>query len=139
MGHVQLNEVGQGYEDLKLTHGKMKDEIVSQERQNHKHAKLEMEAKVEADMVRRELQMKSSELVSASRALQEMKQRHVGVQDQANLLEQSYVELQSEYKSSASMFAALQEEHQVQQRQLQKMAATGIPGGARGKAKEVTK
>ena len=124
MGHVQLNEVGQGYAELKLTHGKMKDEMVSQEQQNRKHAKLEMEAKVEADMVRRELQMKSSELVSASRALQEMKRRHVGVQDQANLLEQSYVQLRSEHQSSESMLAALQEEHQVQQRKLQKLAAT---------------
>ena len=116
--------MGQGYEELKLTHGKMKDEMLSQEQQNRKHAKLEMEAKVEADMVRRELQMKSSELLSASRALQEMKQRHVGVQDQANLLEQSYVQLRSEHQSSESMLAALQEEHQVQQRQLQKWAAT---------------
>ena len=102
----------------------MKDEMVSQEQQNRKHANMEMEPKVEADMVRRELQMKSSELVSASRALQEMKQRHVGAQDQANLLEQSYVQLRSEHQSSESMLAALQEEHQVQQRKLQKLAAT---------------
>ena len=68
--------------------------------------------------------MKTSEVASANRALQEAKQQLVGTQDRADLLQQSYVQLRSEHQSSESMFAAPQEEHQVQQRQLQKLAAT---------------
>ena len=68
--------------------------------------------------------MKTSEVASANRALQEAKQQLAGTQDRADLLEQSYVQLRSEHQSSESMLAALQEEHQVQQRQLQKLAAT---------------
>ena len=68
--------------------------------------------------------MKTSEVASANRALQEAKQQLAGTQDRADLLEQSYVQLRSEHQSSESMLAALQEEHQVQQRKLQKLAAT---------------
>ena len=102
----------------------MKDEMMSQEHQILEYARVESEAKAREESARKELQMKTSEVASANRALQEAKQQLVGTQDRADLLEQSYVQLRSEHQSSESMFAALQEEHQVQQRQLQKMAAT---------------
>ena len=108
----------------------MKDEMVLQEHQNRTNAKLEMEAKVEADLVRRELQMRSSELASASRALKEAKQQHIGIQDQADLLERSCVQFRGEYQSSERLLAALQEEHQEQQKQLQKVATTASTGSA---------
>ena len=102
----------------------MKDEMMSQEHQILEYARVESEAKAREESARKELQMKTSEVASANRALQEAKQKLVGTQDRADLLEQSYVQLWSEHQSSESMLAALQEEHQVQQRQLQKMAAT---------------
>ena len=71
--------------------------------------------------------MKTSEVASANRALQEAKQQLAGTQDQADLLEQSYVQLRSEHQSSESMLAALQEEHQVQQRQLQNWLPPHLP------------
>ena len=114
----------QGYAELQSTHQKVKDEMMSQENQNREYARVESEAKAQEDSVRKELQMKTSEVASANRALQEAKQQLVGTQDRADLLEQSYVQLRSEHQSSESMLAALQEEHQVQQRQLQKLAAT---------------
>ena len=40
------------------------------------------------------------------------------------------MQLRSEHQSSESMLAALQEEHQVQQRQLQKLAATTSTGSS---------
>lgn len=102
----------------------MKDEMMSQEHQKREYARVESEAKAREDSARKELQMKTSEVASANRALQEAKQQLVGTQDRADLLQQSYVQLRSEHQSSESMLAALQEEHQVQQRQLQKLAAT---------------
>ena len=114
----------QGYAELQSTHQKLKDEMMSQEHQILEYARVESEAKAWEESARKELQMKTSEVASANRALQEAKQQLVGTQDRADLLEQSYVQLRSEHQSSESMFAALQEEHQVQQRQLQKMAAT---------------
>ena len=114
----------QGYAELQSTHQKVKDEMMSQEHQNREYARVESEAKAQEDSVRKELQMKTSEVASANRALQEAKQQLAGTQDRADLLEQSYVQLRSEHQSSESMLAALQEEHQVQQRQLQKLAAT---------------
>ena len=113
-----------GYEELKLTHEKMKDAMMSQEQQREEHAKLEMEAKAQEEKVRKELQLKSAELAATNKALLEAKQQHLGTKDHADLLEKSYRQLQSEYESSEALIATQREEHATQQKQLQKMTAT---------------
>ena len=60
-----------GYEELKLTHEKMKDAMMSQEQQSLEHTKLEMEAQAQEEKVRKELQLKSAELAATNKALLE--------------------------------------------------------------------
>ena len=75
-GFLASSLVIQGYAELQLAHQKMKDELVSQEHQNREWARVESEAKAREDTVRTELQMKTSEVASANRALQEAKQQN---------------------------------------------------------------
>ena len=75
-GFLASSLVIQGYAELQLAHQKIKDELVSQEHQNREFARLESEAKAREDTVRTELQMKTSEVASANRALQEAKQQN---------------------------------------------------------------
>ena len=49
----------------------MKHAMMSQEQQREEHAKLEMEAKAQEEKVRKELQLKSSELAATNKALLE--------------------------------------------------------------------
>ena len=74
-GFLASSLVIQGYAELQLAHQKMKDELVSQEHQNREWARVESEAKAREDTVRTELQMKTSEVASANRALQEQNNR----------------------------------------------------------------
>ena len=128
--YCQAWNESKGCEELQLAHQKMKHEVVSQENHSREHARLESEAKAMEESVRTELQMTSSELASANKALQLAKQQHVGTQDRADLLERSCVQLRGEYQSSERLLAALQEEQQEQQRQLQKVATTASTGSA---------
>ena len=74
--YCQAWNESKGCEELQLAHQKMKHEVVSQENHSREHARLESEAKAMEESVRTELQMTSSELASANKALQ-AKQDHV--------------------------------------------------------------
>eukprot|EP00438_Fugacium_kawagutii_P014132 Skav213978 [mRNA] locus=scaffold2200:439937:442532:- [translate_table: standard] len=117
-------------EELELAHQKMKDEMVSHEHMSREQAKLELEAKLREDAVNKELQLQSSELASARRALQEAKQLHVVAQDRADLLERSCLQLKSEYQNSEVALSELQQKHQTQQQQLQHLTAIASTGSS---------
>ena len=113
----------QGYEELRVSNERAKEELRAREHQHREQQAELLGLKTQVGQMQKELEKKSVELASASKALEEAENQKRIAESRAGQLETSCSHLQHEHQTAKLRFASLQKEHELQKQHLERSAA----------------
>ena len=112
----------QGYEELRVSNERAKEELRAREHQHREQQAELLGLKTQVGQMQKELETKSVELTSASKALEEAENQKRIAESRAGQLETSCSHLQHEHQTAKSRMENLQEELEVQKQHLERLA-----------------